>query len=201
MRVSVLLKDRKVRISILVALTFVVILILGQIIFDSSFLQDFSSNGLSTMLGIVIGIPIALWLSGFQERRTEKERKTIILKSLREEINKNWINIKIWLDEKPFSDEIFNLSLNLRDEIWRSFSNGSELKWIKDPRLLAELSDAYYIIRAIRESSEKYFQSTFHAGRSQGNIYCKQLELIIKGQLEEARKIISNTFSAIDANL
>jgi len=41
--------------------------------FDTTFWQSFLSNALATFLGVIIGIPVALWISQYRERKTEKE--------------------------------------------------------------------------------------------------------------------------------
>jgi hypothetical protein len=43
--------------------------------YGSSFIQDFISNWLATLLGAMIGVPLALWVSGIQERKIESGKK------------------------------------------------------------------------------------------------------------------------------
>jgi ABC-type spermidine/putrescine transport system permease subunit I len=43
--------------------------------FNLSFWQNFISSGLATLVGVIIGIPAALWIGRIQERATEKEKK------------------------------------------------------------------------------------------------------------------------------
>ena len=50
------------------------------------------------------------------------------------------------------------ISSNLWEEIWQAFSDGGELKYIDDPRLLAELAHAYHIIRSVKNLADKIYQ-------------------------------------------
>ena len=92
-------------------------------------------------------------------------------------------------------------SLDLKVELWKSFSDGGELEWIKDTKLLADLSDASSIIQTIKNAEDKYFQSTFYSGTSQVLIYCKHFELLIEGELKAARDIFGKVFQTIDSHL
>ncbi len=111
--------------------------------FDSSFWQSFVSNLLATLLGVAIGIPVALWLRGFQERRTEKERKRNILEKLKKELLFNLDNIYMREDEKWDIDDInkiFYYTIGIKEEVYRGLSDGGELQWIKDVDLLETIS-------------------------------------------------------------
>jgi hypothetical protein len=134
------------------------LLFAGNKIFHSSFMQDFSSNFLSTILGVIIGIPIALWTASYQERSSEQMRKAKILSLLQEELLANLTPLSDW--QKTFIDhkfpKILVLGGFLRDESWRSFSDGGELQWVKDPTILSQLSWAYGSIRTVRYLLEKY---------------------------------------------
>jgi hypothetical protein len=43
--------------------------------FDFAFFQAFLSNAFATIIGVILGIPIALWLNSHLERSSEQERK------------------------------------------------------------------------------------------------------------------------------
>ena len=125
--------------------------------FDISFWQNFVSNALATFVGAVIGIPVALWLSKYQEQTSEKERKKKILSLLQEEL---MINLTLVSGIKHREDKEFEYSIIgpfLRDESWNAFSDGGELEWIKDPKLLSDLANSYDYIRSLRQLSQRYF--------------------------------------------
>jgi hypothetical protein len=122
--------------------------------FDFTFWQNFVSNSLATLLGIIIGIPVALWINSWQERKTEKEHKRKILYLLYGELITNHeVLTKWWGDEGKRVLGVMPALLHF--ELWSSFSDGGELQWIKDPDLLNWISDAYYSIKSVMYLSEK----------------------------------------------
>ena len=124
--------------------------------FDISFWQNFVSNALATFLGAIIGIPIALGLSRHQEKTSEKERKTKILGLLREELLANLTQLSGWNKSKDKRAEAIIIGPFLRDESWKAFSDGGELEWIKNPKLISELANAYSYVRLMQQLSERY---------------------------------------------
>ena len=124
--------------------------------FDTSFWQNFVSNALATFLGAIIGIPIALGLSRHQEKISEKERKKKILELLREELMINLTHLSGWDKAKDKKAQAIIIGPFLRDESWKAFSDGGELEWIKNPKLISELANAYSYIRLMQQLSERY---------------------------------------------
>ena len=123
------------------------------------FWSNFLSNGLATLLGVAIGIPIALWISNFQNRKTEKEKKKKILTSLLNELDDCKHELERMDNKTVLSSELYLLSSRLRNELWKTYSDGGELQWIKDIHLLGQIADSYYSIRAIMELSDKYYNA------------------------------------------
>lgn len=131
------------------------------------FIQHFSSMGFqegamgnlfATILGVVVGIPIALEISrrqqDAQQRASEVERqeeamkrKRKVLTLLRSELEQNRGDIQA--KRKPMESggkrEVHTNSL--RDEMWAAFSDGGELQHVNNPAVLAAISNAYYEIR------------------------------------------------------
>lgn len=129
--------------------------------FDFSFWKDFVSNLSATLLGVALGIPIALWISRFQERRTEKERKRNVLEKLKKELLENLKYLRMREDEKLDIDhlaEALFFASGLKDEVYRVISDGGELEWIKDLDLLETISSAYYFIRDIKFRGNLYLE-------------------------------------------
>jgi len=134
--------------------------------FDFSFWQDFVSNAFATFLGAIVGIPIALWLSRYQEKAIEKERKSKIKQLLREELLENLSILSGWekADYRKKNRDIHSIGPVLKDESWKAFSDGGDLEWIKDPTLLSNLADAYYHVRIIRQISDRYLNIIYLGG-------------------------------------
>ncbi len=61
--------------------------------------EDFVSNFLATMFGIVVGIEFAIVINEYQEKRTEAKRKEKILKVLKSNLDESKEVLKIWKQE------------------------------------------------------------------------------------------------------
>lgn len=127
----------------------------------ADFAGAYLSNLLATIAGVVLGIPTALYIAHFQEKETEKERKKRILNLLKKELDNDAGYIFSWKgrSDQTGPDEVNDseISIFLRDDVWKAFADGGELQWIKDPDLLEQLSIAYFQIGAIKELSSRYF--------------------------------------------
>ena len=128
-----------------------------NVFFDFSFWQAFISNAAATLVGVALGIPVALWISRYQERSSEKERKKKILKLLFDELLSNQAVLSGWSKSNDKVGESRLLSAFVKNESWRAFSDGGELQWIKDPQLLNIISDAYFRIRSVSQMSDKHY--------------------------------------------
>ena len=121
--------------------------------FNLAFWNDF----ISTLTGAIIGIPIALWLSNFQQTMEQRARKSKILLLLEEELQENINLLKKW-EEWPddFMERSLNLLAHIKVKLWNAFSDGGELEWIQNPRLLGQIADAYNDLKMVKELCEKY---------------------------------------------
>ncbi|MBX2991552.1 MAG: hypothetical protein KF749_10355 [Bacteroidetes bacterium] len=125
--------------------------------FDQAFCADFLSNLLSTIFGVALGFPIALWLDRMARLRSESERKREtnarvkkILSLLDAELNENQNAIN------EFHKDVLDNFFPVRLESWNAFSDGGELQWLNDPDLLGSLSTTYATIRQYHFIFEKY---------------------------------------------
>ena len=124
---------------------------------DFAFWQAFVSNAAATLVGVALGIPIALWISRHQANTEEKERKKKILTLLYDELLVDRAVLFGWHDSQDQKSEARILSAILRYESWKAFSDGGELEWIRDPGLLNTISEAYFMIRSVSQLSDRYF--------------------------------------------
>src|SRR5687767_8913404 len=88
--------------------------------FDYPTVQGLVSGICSTVVGLILGIPIAFWISRRGEATAEKENKKRILHNLGTELHIIHRKIKdhIWLGNDIRAMALFGLSLN--DEGWRA---------------------------------------------------------------------------------
>ncbi|MBE0573435.1 hypothetical protein IH575_00830 [Candidatus Dojkabacteria bacterium] len=124
--------------------------------FDSLFLQGFLGNLFATLIGVIVGIPVALWINRSAETTTENKKKKQILELLSPEIENNRTTISKWKNQGENDWTLTTIGLKLRDEVWNAFSDGGELAWIKDSALLANLAEVYGKIIRIKYLSDKY---------------------------------------------
>ena len=125
---------------------------------DTQFLREAMGDWFATMLGAIIGIPIALALSRWQQREQEKharlmreeealERRTKVLRLIRQELLDN--RERLTDPRMQGEDEQATFVRGLSNSSWRVMFDGGELKLIGDPELLAVISDAYHVIARI----------------------------------------------------
>lgn len=124
--------------------------------FDFSFWQNFGSNLLATLIGVVIGIPIALLINRWGESIAEREKKGKILRLLSTELNENRRVVFEWKEAGSDDESMTTIGALMGDEVWNAFSDGGELQWIKDPLLLGDLAFTYAEIRRLKYLSDKY---------------------------------------------
>jgi hypothetical protein len=168
--------------------------------FDIPFWQNFVSNTLATIVGVVIlGIPIALWLNKHQEKSSEKERKKKILSLLKEELFTNLTLLSGWEKNDNKQIEVNIIGPFLRNESWKAFSDGGELQWIKNPILLSELAQAYSYIRTLQELSDKYINLFYIAHDENTRTKAIKLlwEMIEKG-ITETIDMVTSALLAIN---
>ena len=166
--------------------------------FDFSFWKDFVSNAFSTFLGALVGIPIALGISGYQNKQQESERKHKILRILMQELMMNFGQLTRWDKSKNPLSITSELCVFLKTEYWKAFSDGGELQWIKDPVLLTDIAEAYNFIRMMKELSERYLdlqQSSHHTAAKEPLAHI--WKLLVKG-IELTKLEISKATESIE---
>jgi hypothetical protein len=132
--------------------------------FDLSFLQGFVGNLFATVIGVVVGIPVAFWINKRVETITEKEKKHKILLALKSELEFNENILSKWRKNREESPSKHMYGALLGDEVWNTFSDGGELQWIKDAGFLATLAFAYGNIKRIRYLYDSYLHWESLAG-------------------------------------
>jgi len=166
--------------------------------FNIDFWRDFISNSVATLLGVIIGIPIALWLSNFQNNMEEKERKKKILRLLKEEILVNIGPLNRWKkSSENFMIESLSLLIFIKIEHWAAFSDGGELQWIKDPNLLGKISDAYNYLRMMKDLCNKYFVILPLQKYDQSKESIREVMYLIERGIEETLIELNKAIEAI----
>jgi len=169
--------------------------------FSVEFWQSFVSNTLATFIGAGLGVLGALWLSRYQERSSEKERKKKILRLIQNELLGNVVQLSGFQKSEVKHREALTLSALLRNESWKAFSDGGELEWIKDPNLLDDLSEAYFAIRSVMNLSDKYCQVSMHETNPMSFWTGSNLASTIEYGVQYALEALDLAFKQINKNL
>ena len=166
---------------------------------NSGFWNDFISNGTATLLGAILGIPIALWISTFQSTIEQRARKTKILTLLEEEISENFALLKLW-DQWPESFIVRSLNLLARIKVkhWNAFSDGGELQWIQNPDLLGQIADAYHNLIMLKELCDKLFLVLPMNAIEGSEGVISELKSLIESEIEKTISVSEGTMRAID---
>ena len=132
-------------------------------------------NLFATILGLVVGIPIALEVNRRQQetehatslaRSTQEEdqRKTKILSLIRSELQANRRDLIIRSKDVATGGKREVHVNTLREEMWSAFSDGGELHYVNNPELLALIAGAYYEIRTTIHLERQYMEAIHFPG-------------------------------------
>ena len=135
---------------------------------DSQFLGSLMGNWFATMIGVIVGIPIALAIDRWQRQIEEKKereaqeqealvRKAKILTLVKGELEYN----RDVLQGRPQRIRTLDPGSRLRDETWNALSDGGELQWIGDAELLEAFSTAYHHIRTTALLEQTVFEACY----------------------------------------
>lgn len=178
--------------------------------FDDPIFRDNSFGNLfATMVGVIVGIPIALEINRRQQKAKDEKEENIrrqeefirmvkILKLINIELEFNLLALKQRQPDKEDGNrKVFANSL--KEELWKAFSDGGELHYIDDPQLLDIIATAYYNIRIVIYLEKKYFEATHFPGiQIQQTKYPKDYILEYLTQLDsDALKSIDNAMTKI----
>jgi hypothetical protein len=169
--------------------------------FSVEFWQSFVSNALATFIGAALGVLGALWLSRYQEKSSEKERKKKILRLLINELLGNLTQLSGFQKSQIRNRDALTLSALLRDESWKAFSDGGEREWIKDPKLLDDLSEAYFAIRSVMNLSDKYCQASMFETNAMSFWTGSNLASTIENGVQYALESLDSAFKEINKHL
>ena len=137
-----------------------IVIVVIYLVGGSVFWQNFFSNFLATLLGAIVGIPTAIWLSDKQRKLEDKAQSSRITPLLQEELRVNTTHLSSWQKSDFQKVETLYSGIFLEDGAWTAFSASGELAFIHDPQLLKKLGHAYNSIRIVRSLSERYVNLT-----------------------------------------
>ena len=120
--------------------------------------QSFFSEVFATFIGAVLGVITAIWLRNRYDRRTEIDRKKVILRELLKELMMNFGGLARLELEPNYLVKTARLEWRLKTQFWDTFSDSGDLKWIKNPELLSAIAEAYNFINMMQALSNRYIE-------------------------------------------
>ena len=183
---------------------------------DPSYRDSFLGNWAATVIGVIFGVPIALELNRRHEaakalqaeaekRREESERRKRILGLLHKEISYNKKELR--KRAEITHGERLILMPGLKDGLWRAFSAGGELRWVRDPDLLDAISNAYYYVKVLIYLENQFFEAAHFPGMQihqdkypQDYIldYLRVIDPIALGEIDQALQALSAALADSD---
>ena len=163
------------------------------------FISDFLPNLLATFIGALVGIPIALMLDRRQESGRAQASNQKMLTLLRAELDQNAKQVENWQNSADRSRGTGVLAAVLKNELWRAFSDGGELSWLKDLEILSAISNAYYCIRTLSDLAEKHFNSIQFLTRGNSAALGNEILMLMADKAVDARNAIMDAINKIDA--
>ena len=129
---------------------------------DTGFRDGALGNLFATILGVAVGIPIALEVNRRQQdaqnasalalkTADENIRKRKVLTLIRSELSQNHADIldrRSPLDPADTTKKRAVSAIPLRNELWVAFSDSGEIQHVNNPDVLAAIATAYHQVKA-----------------------------------------------------
>ena len=127
--------------------------------------QDFWDNAmgniLATVLALIAGIPIALWIDRliksreeYQKHLDERKREKEILQLIYEELDFSYNSLFL----KSMKGNSLSITIQpLKSDLWETLISSKETKYIESPSLLNRISSAYYVLKIVKNIQEQAY--------------------------------------------
>jgi len=125
---------------------------------------DFVTNLLSTLIGVLIGIPVALWIDRLTSASHQREDAKRILTALRDELQHNQNLLKQMQGELKTDVIFYNLDLSA----WQA-TTSKGLESIRNYELVRQISDLYYEFQHMSRKIDVQFQMHYSSLLSYSN--------------------------------
>jgi len=193
-------------IILLIALVVVLLVPFAYIYFYNptrEFWDNAIGNLLATVLALVAGIPVALWIDRFIKRREEKEKYSLERKREKE-------LLELVKEELDFSSARLNdrskdkgsLPIQpLKTDLWEAASSSGAIHLIENPKLLNRIASAYYVLKTVKRIEEECHKAlrgatvTFSDGTTATQRLltdARGFDNLLSESIEEALKLIDH---------
>jgi len=128
------------------------------------FWSNFLSEFLAALIGVITGIPVALWLDRRLQEKRQRSRAASVLSALKDEIGHNAKLLKQMQDDRSFLPLLYNLDLSA----WKA-TTARMLDSVDNVELTKQIARIYYEFEQLSKKVGirfTMFYSTFRAVQS-----------------------------------
>lgn len=162
---------------------FVLVIVFGgwRLLSLAPSMKDYLSSVVTTTIGVIIGIPVALAISDYQRKLQSEEasrqleserfnRKILLLKYISEELELNKSLLKDSI-EKQTAIKNYTTYIGMKSDFWLSLLSSGDLKYIDEAEILNSLSLSYFLINRIGDLEKVYYDTNFHMATANKDNY------------------------------
>jgi hypothetical protein len=179
------------------AIVVITALVAVYLLLGTQIWENFLPNFLATMLGAIVGIPIAIGIHNQQEAKKERLQKEKIIPILREELLVNLTQLSSWQKSKSQKLETVYTSIFLEDSAWAAISDSGELAFIKDVDILKKISHAYSTVRTVKQLSERYMDLVHLSDQKERELLQTPVAYLISRGIDTAIEDVSIALKSI----
>jgi hypothetical protein len=190
------LKDA-LQVYLIPAIVVIAALVAVYLLLGTQIWENFLPNFLATMLGAIVGIPIAIGINNQQEAKKERLQKEKIIPILREELLVNLTQLSSWQKSNSQKLETVYTSIFLEDSAWAAFSDSGELAFIKDVDILKKISHAYGTVRTVKQLSERYMELVHLSDQKERELLQTPVAYLISKGIDTAIEDVSIALKSI----
>ena len=140
---------------------------------------------LATTFGVLIGIPVALWIDRKTRKRRDRERAIGVLLALKEETTHNLSLLRqIQVELRPDSIIYYNMDMNT----WKKATPLEDFELVIDRRLLRHIYRIYYEFEHLNRKIDTQFSMHYSVVRAMG-VYLEERKAIVASILGHAKTL------------
>lgn len=128
---------------------------------EKGFWDNAMSNMFATILALIAGIPVALWIDRLVKSRdirqqaiNEIQHEKEILQLIKEELDFSYNSL--FLRGKKGNKDSLKIQ-PLKSDLWEALLLSSEAKYIKNPNLLNRITSAYYVLKLVKNIEDQAY--------------------------------------------
>jgi RNA processing factor Prp31 len=133
---------------------------------------SFSEKLLATLIGVIIGIPVAFWVDRLRKNSENLSKKKNLLNFLLKNLEKNLSLIQQAKKELPSHIIFYNLDLGA----WTNLSN--TLPILENDDLMRKILYVYYELEHISRKIDRQFDMHYSVSRAMGDYKEQRSELV-----------------------